>query len=65
MTFHAAEPAETKEVDWSLPLLSSPPMPNASIVLGNLLAVEARWMYPFEPDDTFDKGLFFLPNNQR
>ena len=53
------------EVNWKSPLLSSPPQGNASIVLSNVLALEARWFYPFDPEETFDKGLFFLPENKR
>ena len=53
------------EVNWKAPLLSSPPQSNSSIVLSNLFALDARWFYPFDPDETFDKGLFFLPNNKR
>ena len=53
------------EVDWSTPLLQRAPRRNSSIVLSNVIDIEARWLYPFDPDETFDKGLFFLPNNER
>ena len=53
------------EVNWDLPLLQIPPQRNSSIVLGNVISLETRWFYPFDPDETFDKGLFFLPNNER
>ena len=52
-------------VNWKAPLLNNPPQHNSSIVLSNLLALQARWLYPFNPDETFDKGLFFLPSNKR
>ena len=52
-------------VNWEVPLLQIPPQRNSSIVLSNVIALEARWLYPFEQDETFDKGLFFLPNQKR
>ena len=56
---------EEGEVNWKLPLLQFPPQRNSSIVLSNVIDLEARWLYPFDPEETFDKGLFFLPNNKR
>ena len=53
------------EVNWNLPLLQFPPQGNSSVVLSNIIDLEARWLYPFDPEQTFDKGLFFLPNNKR
>ena len=56
---------EEDEVNWKIPLLQFPPQRNSSIVLSNVIDLEARWLYPFDPEETFDKGLFFLPNNKR
>ena len=53
------------EANWNIPLLQNAPNRNSSIVLANVMNIEARWFHPFDPDKTFDKGLFFLPNNER
>ena len=49
---------EEGDVNWKLPLLQFPPQGNSSILLSNIIDLEARWLYPFDPEETFDKGLF-------
>lgn len=75
MDFRNSDPAQTMGVinDWvhdvtdgQIPrLLASPPDKAAKMVLVNALSMDARWLFPFDPNDTFDKGLFFLPGNER
>jgi serine protease inhibitor len=40
-------------------LLDMPPDKDAKMVLVNALSMQGKWLYPFDPNDTFDKGLFF------
>ncbi len=75
MDFRNADPTQTMGVinDWVgdvtdglIPeLLDAPPPQDARLILVNALAMDAKWMNPFDPNDTFDKGLFFLPGNRR
>jgi len=46
-------------------LLDTPPGADTSLLLINVLSLESRWLHPFDPNETFDKGLFFLQNNER
>lgn len=75
LDFRNADAEETMGVinDWvyditdgQIPeLLDSPPSKDAKMVLVNAMSMDARWLHPFDPNDTFDKGLFFLPGNER
>lgn len=75
MDFRNSDPGETMGVvnDWvndvtdgQIPaLLSVPPSKDSKLLLINALFMDAKWLYPFNPLETFDKGLFFLPDNQR
>ena len=44
-----------------LPQLSA----DTSLLFVNFLTMQSKWLHPFDPVDTFDKGLFFLPGNKR
>ena len=75
LDFRNADPEQTMGVvnDWvndvtegQIPaLMDAPPAKDAKLVLANAMAMEAKWMQPFSAADTFEKGLFFLPGNQR
>ena len=75
MDFRNSDPDQTMGVvnDWvkdvtdgQIPdLLSAPPGKDSKLLLVNALAMNAKWRFPFNPLETFDKGLFFLPNNER
>ncbi len=41
------------------------PVGGNSLVVVNAMALASRWLQPFDPRETFDKGLFFLPNDER
>ena len=38
---------------------------DTKMVVANGMAMSAKWLYPFDPDMTFDKGLFFAPGKRR
>ncbi len=42
----------------------SPPV-DSELLLVNALSMSTEWLLPFDPKDTFDKGLFFLPGEKR
>ena len=46
-------------------LLDAPPAADAKLLLVNALSMSAKWLNPFSPVDTFEKGLFFLGDDQR
>jgi len=46
-------------------ILEGPPDAEARLLAFNALTLTARWLFPFDEKDTFDKGLFFLPDGQR
>ncbi len=75
LDFRNADPAQTVGVvnDWvsdvtdgAIPrLLDSPPAGDTRLLIVNALSMDAKWLHPFDPNETFDKGLFFLPGGQR
>lgn len=75
MDFRNSDPTQTMGVvnDWvsdvtsgQIPdLLVMPPSPDTRMLLINALSMDARWLFPFDPNDTFDKGLFFPPSGER
>jgi serine protease inhibitor len=46
-------------------ILEAAPQTEAKLVVVDGMALSARWLFPFDPKRTFDKGLFFLPEDQR
>ena len=46
-------------------MLEQSPEKDSRLVMVDAMALETRWLHPFDPEDTFSKGLFFSPTNQR
>ena len=46
-------------------LLDAPPAADAKLLLVNAMSMSAKWLNPFSPVDTFEKGLFFLGDERR
>ena len=46
-------------------MLEQSPAKDSRLVFVDAMALTTRWLYPFDPEETFDKGLFFSPANQR
>ena len=46
-------------------LLDAPPAAEAKLLLVNAMSMSAKWLNPFSPVDTFEKGLFFLGDDRR
>ena len=46
-------------------MLIGPPDMDSRLVLVDAMALATRWLHPFDPEQTFEKGLFFSPTNQR
>jgi len=75
LDFRNADPSATAGAinDWAsdatrgrIPsLLDAPPSRDAALVLANALALDVKWLNPFDPNETFDQGLFFLPDGER
>eukprot|EP00095_Tigriopus_kingsejongensis_P008549 maker-scaffold989_size72935-snap-gene-0.9 protein:Tk08549 transcript:maker-scaffold989_size72935-snap-gene-0.9-mRNA-1 annotation:"hypothetical protein DAPPUDRAFT_51792" len=73
--FRNADPSQTMGVvnDWikdvtegQIPtLLDVPPSKGSKLLLVNAMALDAKWLNPFNPQETFEKGLYFLPGNKR
>ena len=40
-------------------------LPDTSLLLVNALSMHSRWLQPFDPINTFDKGLFYMPDKTR
>jgi serine protease inhibitor len=75
MDFRNADPSQTMGVinDWVSDvtdgqiahLMDAPPSPDSKMIIVNALSMDAKWLNQFDPAETFDKGLFFLPGNKR
>lgn len=73
--FRNADPSQTMGIvnDWindvtegQIPqLLNGPPSKDSKLVMVNAMALDAKWLNSFNPADTFEKGLYFLPGNRR
>ena len=46
-------------------ILDAAPAKDTRMMVVNAVAMDAKWMFPFDPNETFEKGLFFLPGNER
>ena len=46
-------------------MLDRSPEKDSRLLMLDAMALSTRWLHPFDPDDTFSKGLFFSPANQR
>jgi len=46
-------------------LLDAPPAPDTDMLLVNAMSLQSRLLNPFDPEQTFDKGIFFLQNGRR
>ena len=46
-------------------MLDRSPEKDSRLLMLDAMALGTRWLHPFDPDDTFSKGLFFSPSSQR
>ena len=53
------------EVTGIHPMLEQPPEADWRLFIVDALSLHSRWLYPFDADDTIDKGHFFSPDNRR
>jgi len=56
---YVEEVTEIKDI-----LEKAPDVKNRLLVV-DAMSLRTRWLYPFDAGDTFDKGLFFSPDNER
>ena len=73
MDFRNADTSQTlgainefvEEVTEIQDMLEKAPDLKSRLVVVDAMSLKTRWLYPFDAGDTFDKGLFFSPNNER
>ena len=46
-------------------ILEEVPDVKSRLLVVDAMSLRTRWLYPFDAGDTFDKGLFFSPDNER
>ena len=46
-------------------ILQEEPASDTRLVLASFVNMEPRWLYPFDPVDTSNTGLFYLPGGER
>ena len=46
-------------------ILEKAPDVKSRLLVVDAMSLRTRWLYPFDAGDTFDKGLFFSPDNKR
>ena len=73
MDFRNADTSQTlgainefvEEVTEIQDMLEKAPDLKSRLVVVDAMSLKTRWLYPFDSGDTFDKGLFFSPDNER
>ena len=46
-------------------ILKEAPDIKSQLLVVDAISLKTRWLYPFDAGETFDKGLFFSPDNER
>lgn len=73
MDFRNADASQTSglineyvsEITGIQPMLEERPDSETRLLMYDAMALTSRWLYPFDPSRTFDKGLFYLSDDQR
>ena len=46
-------------------MLDEVPKDDSKLIAVDAMTLSTKWLYPFDEKDTFEKGLFYLPNEER
>ena len=46
-------------------MLEEVPKDDSKLIAVDAMTLSTKWLYPFDEKDTFEKGLFYLPNEER
>ena len=46
-------------------MLEQMPDPDSKLVVVDAMTLDTKWLYSFDERKTFDKGMFFLPSQER